>query len=101
MTKPEWDRHSILAELRRRNMSLLGLAEHYGLAESGVRNIWLRSNEKVERAIADFIGEPVELLFAERYPKTGNRILKKSDRPAHRKLDLVLHHEAARGGRER
>jgi len=95
MTKPEWDRHSILAELRRRNMTLLGLAEHYGLAESGVRNIWLRSNEKVERAIADFIGEPVELLFAERYPKTGNRILKKPHRPAHRKIDLVPQHEAA------
>lgn len=77
MTKPkQWDRHSILAELRRRNMTLLGLAELYGLSTNGFRNIWSRPHEKAERAIADFIGQPVEQVFNDRYPKTGSRILK-------------------------
>jgi len=97
MTKPDlWDRHSILAELRRRNMTLLGLAEHYGLAASGVRNIWMRPNEKVERAIADFIGQPVELVFADRYPKTGNRILKHpTNNKGHEKHTPPSQHVAA------
>jgi len=77
MTKPkQWDRHAILAELRRRNMTLMGLAELYGLSTNRFRNIWSRPHEKAERAIADFIGLPVEQVFSDRYPKTGNRILK-------------------------
>lgn len=75
MTSPKWDRHSILAEMRRKSMTLVGLAEHYGLSVSGVKNIWNRPNEKVERTIAEFLGEPVEALFPNRYPKTRNRIL--------------------------
>lgn len=79
MTKStKWDSHSILAELRRRNMTLMGLAELYGLSTNGFRNIWSRPHEKAERAIADFIGQPVEQVFNDRYPKTGNRILKQS-----------------------
>lgn len=76
MTKPKvWDRHEILAHLRRSGMTLVGISETYGLALSGVKNIWTRPNERVERAIADFIGEPVEVVFKERYPKRRNRIL--------------------------
>ncbi|KQZ87277.1 transcriptional regulator [Mesorhizobium sp. Root157] len=76
MTKPKaWDRHEILACLRRKHMTLAGIAETYGLALSGVKNIWTRPNERVERAIADFIGEPVETVFQDRYPKRRNRIL--------------------------
>ncbi len=75
MTNPKaWDRHAILAHLRRNGMTLAGIAERYGLALSGVKNIWTRPNEPAERAIADFIGEPVEKVFAERYPKMRNRI---------------------------
>ncbi|MGO4558284.1 helix-turn-helix domain-containing protein [Mesorhizobium sp. 2RAF21] len=71
----EWDRHSILAHMRREKMTLEGIAKRYGLPLSGVKNIWTRPNEKAERAIADFIGVPVETLFRDRYPKTRNRIL--------------------------
>lgn len=78
MTKPkEWDRHEILAELRRQGMTLKGIAELYQLKLSGVLHIWNRPNEPAERAIADFLKEPVEVLFRARYPKTGNRILKR------------------------
>ncbi|ADZ70084.1 helix-turn-helix domain-containing protein [Polymorphum gilvum] len=75
MTKPQWDRHTILAELRRRGMTLSGLAEIYGLSRGGTGNIWTRANEPTERAIADFLGEPVEALFPDRYPKRRNKIL--------------------------
>lgn len=76
MSAHEWDRHSILATLRRKGMTLAGLAAHYKLSPNSVRNIWTRPNEKVERAIADFIDEPVERLFPRRYPKRRNHILK-------------------------
>ncbi|MCC5780788.1 helix-turn-helix domain-containing protein [Nitratireductor sp. B36] len=76
MTIPRWDRHSILAHMRRRGMTLTGLAERYGLSTSGVKNIWTRPNEPAERAIADFLEEPVEKVFPDRYPKTRNRIFK-------------------------
>ena len=75
MTSPKWDRHMILAELRRRQMTMRGLAELYGLSRGGICNVWTRANEKAERAIADFLGEPVEDLFPNRYPKRGNKIL--------------------------
>ncbi|WP_048648977.1 helix-turn-helix domain-containing protein [Nitratireductor soli] len=76
MSTHEWDRHSILATLRRQGMTLAGLAAHYDISRNSVRNIWTRPNEKVERAIADFIGEPVERLFPRRYPKRRPHILK-------------------------
>lgn len=89
MTKPNaWDRHSILAHLRREGMTLAGIAKLNGLSASGVKNIWTRPHEKAERAIADFIGEPVEVVFRDRYPKKGNRILasKYHSKAANRKL---------------
>ncbi|WP_208435866.1 helix-turn-helix domain-containing protein [Bartonella phoceensis] len=71
-----WDRHSILAELRCRNMILAELAKAYQLPSSGVQHIWARPNEKAEHAIADFIGLPVEQVFSDRYPKSRRRIFK-------------------------
>lgn len=76
MTKPQkWDRHLILAHLRREGITLSGIAKLYELSDSGVKNIWTRPNEKVERALAGFIGVAVEHLFADRYPKKRSRIL--------------------------
>lgn len=76
MPKQHWNRHTILAALRERHMTLRGLKERYGLSTSSVANIWSRPHEAAERAMADFLGQPVELLFPDRYPKTRNRILK-------------------------
>ncbi|PZU17837.1 MAG: transcriptional regulator [Shinella sp.] len=75
MAKPKWDRHSILAELRRRGMTLRKLAELRGLPSSAFGQIWTRQNERSERAMADYLGIPVEELFPDRYPKTSARIL--------------------------
>lgn len=77
MTEPrQWNRHTILAELRSRGMTLAGLAETYEIPVSSVKNIWTRPHERAERAMADFIGVPVEQLFRKRYPKTRNRIFR-------------------------
>lgn len=77
MTKTtQWDRHAILGELRRRGMTLTRLAEMNKVSPGGFRTIWIRPNEKAERIIANYLGEPVEQLFADRYPKnTTTRIL--------------------------
>ena len=75
MGKRKWDRHEILAELRRRGMTLCALAERNGRSASGFRHIWARQNETDERIIADFIGVPVEELFPDRYPKRTTHIL--------------------------
>ncbi|MEN5278731.1 helix-turn-helix domain-containing protein [Brucella sp. TWI432] len=75
MTDPvKWDRHEILSRLRRDKKTLVGIAKDYGLSVSGVKNIWTRPNEPAERAIADVLGYPVEVVFRDRYPKTRNRI---------------------------
>ena len=75
-TVRNWNRHTILAELRSREMTLAGLAETYKLPVSSVKNIWTRPNERVERAIAAFLGEDVKQLFPKRYPKMRNRIFR-------------------------
>ncbi len=90
MTTPKkWDRHDILGALRRQHMTLAGLATRYGLSSSGVKNIWTRPNEKAERAIADFLGHPVEEVFADRYPKRGNRILVDDHVPTRRDAQRI------------
>ncbi|PWE52057.1 transcriptional regulator [Metarhizobium album] len=75
MAKSKWDKHSILAELRRRGMTLTRLAEIRGVSPGGFRTIWSRPNQASEAAIAEFIGVAVEELFPDRYPKKTTTIL--------------------------
>lgn len=75
MARKKWNRHLILAELRSRGMTLAKLAEIYGISPHSVRHVWKRPNAKAEAAIASFLGEPVEELFDDRYPKRTAVIL--------------------------
>lgn len=75
MAKPSWDKHAILAELRRRNMTLTRLAERNGISPGGFRTVWSRQNKKAEQIIADFLDVPVQSLFPARYPKKTTTIL--------------------------
>lgn len=75
MAKPTWDQHSILAELRRRGMTLGKLAEINGLNPGSFRHVWKRTHRKAEAAIADFLGIAVEELFPARYPIRSATIL--------------------------
>ncbi|MEO2038164.1 MAG: helix-turn-helix domain-containing protein [Martelella sp.] len=58
-----WDRHEILAEIRRRGMTLSGIAEDAGLEASACRHGIARRNRKGAVAIADALGIPFETLF--------------------------------------
>lgn len=83
MTKMNWDQHSILAELRRRGMTLGKLAEMNGLNPGSFRHVWSRTHRKAEAAIATFLDIPVEELFPARYPIRSATILSsKYDAPA-------------------
>ncbi|MBB99153.1 MAG: transcriptional regulator [Rhodobacteraceae bacterium] len=73
-TGPAWDQHSIKAELHRRGMTLTALAEGVGMKQNAFSHVWKRTNRKAEKAIADFLGMPVEQLFPDRYPVTKTRI---------------------------
>lgn len=53
-------------------MALRGLKEKYGLSVSRVANIRSRPHEPAERAIADFLNQPIKTLFPDPYPKTRN-----------------------------
>jgi len=81
MGKQKWDRHLILAALRRKGMTLTRLAELNGRSPGGFRTIWTRPNEPAERIIAEFLKEPVEELFPDRYPKRTTRILSHEHAP--------------------
>lgn len=72
--KPQWDRHSILAELRRRGKQLAQLALDNDRNPNSFRHIWTRPNSINERIVSDFLGVPVEELFPDRYPKRSSRI---------------------------
>lgn len=75
MVSNKWNRHTIVAALHSKEMTLSGLVSLYNLSKSSVTHIWKRPNEAAERAIADFLDEPVESLFPDRYPKSKKRIL--------------------------
>ncbi len=70
MTKPEgmvWDRHAINAEVRRRGMTLTGIAVDAGLHESSCRQGVIGCNRRGAQAIADALGIPFEELFPSTY----------------------------------
>ncbi|MEP0235569.1 helix-turn-helix transcriptional regulator [Roseibium sp.] len=75
MTGKLWDKHAIKAELHRQGMTLTALAEREGINPKSFRGVWARTHRKAEAALARFLGEPVEVLFPDRYPIRTSRIL--------------------------
>ncbi|MCJ7996097.1 helix-turn-helix domain-containing protein [Rhizobium cremeum] len=78
--KPKWDRHSILAEFRRRGVRFNDFAVENGRNPSSFRGIWTRWNRTNEKLIADFLGDPVEVVWPDRYPIQPNRIFNTAKR---------------------
>ena len=79
---PKWDRHSILAEFRRRGVKFCDFAIENGRNPNTFRGIWTRWNRPNEQLIADFLGDPVEVVWPERYPIQSNRIFHTPNRTA-------------------
>ncbi|PZU43893.1 MAG: hypothetical protein DI566_13300 [Microbacterium sp.] len=69
-----WDRHAILAEVRRRGLTLTGIAVAAGLYDAACRQALNGGSLKGAQAISNAIGVPVSELFPDRYT---------SRRPAH------------------
>ena len=72
MTKPNsavWDRHAINAEVRRRGMTLTGIALDAGLSESAARQGIIGYNRRGAQAIADALDIPFRVLFPDSYTR--------------------------------
>lgn len=77
MARNKWNRHTILAALHERGMTLTKLAEINGISRHSLCHVWKRPNARAEEAIARFLGVPVEVLWENfgRYPKRTATIL--------------------------
>ncbi len=65
---PVWDRHAIMAEVRRRGSNLRQVALDAGLSESACRKALSVSIPAGEAAIAEFLNVTVQELWPDRYP---------------------------------
>jgi len=65
MTKPHqaWDRYAISAEVKRRGMTLTGIARDAGLYDSACRQGLSGGSRVGAKAIAQALGEPFSVLF--------------------------------------
>lgn len=64
----DWDRHAIMAEVRRRGSNLRKLALEAGLSESACRKALAVPLPAGEAVIAGFLGVSVHELWPDRYP---------------------------------
>ncbi|MBN9333262.1 helix-turn-helix domain-containing protein [Devosia sp.] len=71
--KTAWDRFAISAEVRRRGMTLTGIAVDAGLSESACRQGLLGVNRKGAEAIATALKLPFRLLFPNSYSRGRHR----------------------------
>lgn len=63
-----WDRHAIMAEIRRRGSSLRQIAVEAGLSPSACSKAFTQTFPAAEVAIAQFLGLTVQELWPDRYP---------------------------------
>jgi len=93
-----WDRHAIVAEIKRRGETLTNLATRSGLSPSSVRVTLNRKRAVVtaDIAISKFIGVPLHQLWPERYDAKGNRLTKIRDIAKRRRLPKIKPKSASR-----
>ncbi|NTB05065.1 helix-turn-helix domain-containing protein [Agrobacterium tumefaciens] len=93
MTTKKWDRHDILAEIRRRGMTLTGIARDAGLYASACRAGMIGASRPGAEAIASALNVPFREMFPDSYTrgrhderetssnKSCNASAKKSSKP--------------------
>jgi Ner family transcriptional regulator len=69
-----WDRHAIVAAVRRNGLSLRALAEQNGLSKQACSVALVMPVPAADRAIAKCIGVPLHELWPDRYDAKGNRL---------------------------
>lgn len=68
-----WHPEDIKAEVRKRDGTLTSISRSVGLSDAACRMAFLKPIPAANRAIAAFIGEPVNALWPEWFDAEGNR----------------------------
>ncbi len=79
-----WDRHAINAEIRRRGMTLTGIAESAGLYSSACRQGIIGLSRPGAEAIASALDVPFRELFPDLYTRGRHNEVDPSSRPPRR-----------------
>ncbi len=66
-----WTRHDIVAAVRNKRRTLSSLARDHGYAPSTFRVALSRRSHEINSVIADFLGEPLHVLWPRWYDKNG------------------------------
>jgi Ner family transcriptional regulator len=75
LSAKDWDWHRIKMELHRRGCTLRKIAELYQLSYDYVRHVPKNPSPAVEDAIADFLGEDPEVIWAWRRNTSATKTL--------------------------
>lgn len=72
--QPDWDRHQILAEVKRHHGTLSALAKLHGITGSNLSVVFSQPYEAGERIIAKAIGMKLHVLWPDRWDQNDNRL---------------------------
>lgn len=75
MTTQRWSWHRVKMELHQSGMTLSGLAKIHEMHTSNFTALRTKSHSKAEGIVADYLQQPLEVVFPDRYPKQKSRIL--------------------------
>ena len=73
-TQPNWDRHRILAEIKRIHGTLSALAELHGITAGNLSVAFNQPYEAGERIIAKAINQDLHVLWPDRWDLNDNRL---------------------------
>lgn len=74
-TQAKWDRHRILAEVKRKHGTLTALCRQHNIAASNLSVAFSQPYEAGERIIAEAIHQPLHVLWPDRWDNNDNRLL--------------------------
>lgn len=98
MSATKWDRHAILAEVRRRGSTLTEISRQAGEPRDTASVALRQGYPKGERIISEFLGVPVEELWPERYPnrsQTGKTNAANAAKPSQKRKSRADMRDAA------
>jgi len=94
-----WHLADIVAEVRKRGSSLAGVAREHGLARQTLYWALIEPRPRANRAIAEFLGVPLNVLWPRWFDASGKLISRtRAPRPAVQPMTLRTH--ASRAGRK-